>query len=157
MSIEIRIATVLDTSGICVVLRRSISECCEADHKGDSNIVAIWLKNKTTENVALWLQEPGAIPLVALVDGNVVGFALCNNGELALCYVIPELLCRGVGKSLLRAIESQAVAHGVTAIRLDSTQTARNFYLRNGYSATGPAVIWAGMKCQPMHKNLITP
>ncbi len=157
MSIEIRTATVLDASEICAVLRRSISECCEADHKGDSNVAATWLKNKTAENVSLWVQEPGAIPLVAIVDGRVAGFALCSNGELALCYVIPEVLYRGVGKSLLRAIESQAVAHGVTAIRLDSTQTARNFYLRNGYGATGPAVIWAGMECQPMQKNLIAP
>ena len=121
--IEIRTATVLDASEICAVLRRSISECCEADHKGDSNVAATWLKNKTAENVSLWVQEPGAIPLVAIVDGRVAGFALCSNGELALCYVIPEVLYRGVGKSLLRAIESQAVAHGITAISLDSTQT----------------------------------
>jgi len=154
MPLEIRTGTVPDAKAICDLVRRSITECCEADHRGDSRSIAAWLENKTTENATSWVQDPSAIPLVGVIDGHVVGFALSKNGELALCYVTPEVLHRGVGKSLLYAIESRTAAQGVTTLRLDSTQTAKGFYLRNGYFATGPVVSWASMECQPMSKNL---
>ena len=60
MSLEIRTATVLDAKMVCAAVRRSITECCEADHSGDTKIIATWLENKTTENVTLWIQEAGA-------------------------------------------------------------------------------------------------
>lgn len=59
MSLEIRTATVLDAKTVCAAVRRSITECCEADHRGDTKIIATWLENKTIENVTLWLQEAG--------------------------------------------------------------------------------------------------
>jgi GNAT superfamily N-acetyltransferase len=108
MQLEIRIATVMDAKAICVLVRRSITECCEADHKGESKNIATWLENKTAENATLWVQEHGAIPLVGVLDGKIVGFTLSRNSELALCYVIPEVLHKGVGKLLLQAIESRA-------------------------------------------------
>jgi GNAT superfamily N-acetyltransferase len=151
---EIRTATILDAEAVCAVVRRSITECCKADHKGEPKSIAAWLENKTTENAVLWIQEPGAISLVGVVNEKVVGFALSRNGELALCYVVPDVLHKGVGKSLLYAIESRSAMQGVSTLRLDSTQTAKNFYLRNGYIATGPAVSWAGLECQPMSKLL---
>lgn len=154
MPFEIRLATVADAKAICALVRRSITECCEADHRGESTRMARWLDNKTVDHATAWVQEPGAIPLVGVLDGSIVGFALSRSGALALCYVIPELLHQGVGKSLLHAIESRTAMQGFTTLRLESTQTAKDFYLRNGYCATGPSVAWAGLECQPMSKTL---
>lgn len=60
MSLEIRTATVLDVKMVCAAVRRSTTERCQADHRGDTIIIAPWLENKTTENVTLWIQEAGA-------------------------------------------------------------------------------------------------
>ena len=36
MSLEIRTATVLDAKMVCAAVRRSKTECCQADHRGDT-------------------------------------------------------------------------------------------------------------------------
>lgn len=66
-----------------------------------------------------------AIALVAVRGSDLVGFALSNRDELALCYVAPEALHQGVGKGLLRAI-SRAPCHAVsprlTGLHADSAR-----------------------------------
>lgn len=152
--VDVRAATTLDATAICDVIRRSISACCVADHRNDPDIVSAWLRNKTPENAAMWIGSADAIAVVALRGSDLVGFALSNRDELALCYVAPEALHQGAGKGLLRAIESRALSRGVSKLRLDSTRTARDFYARNGFSVSGPAQVWAGMEGTPMVKHL---
>jgi GNAT superfamily N-acetyltransferase len=154
MNQEVRIATVADDIAICEVLRRSISECCFADHHGDPNVISAWLENKTKENVVTWIQSPNSIAVVAIQEGGLVGFALATGDELALCYVVPEALHQGVGRQLLSAIEVRSIARGTAILRLESTSTALQFYLRNGFVPSGPAQLWAGMTGQPMVKHL---
>jgi len=102
----------------------------------------------------VWIGSVDAIAVVAVRGSDLVGFALLNRDELALCYVAPEALYQGVGKGLLRAIESLALSRGVSALRLDSTRTARDFYARNGFSVSGPVQVWAGLEGTPMVKHL---
>lgn len=102
----------------------------------------------------MWIGSVDAIAVVAVRGSDLVGFALLNRDELALCYVAPEALYQGVGKGLLRAIESLALSRGVSALRLDSTRTARDFYARNGFSVSGPVQVWAGLEGAPMVKHL---
>jgi GNAT superfamily N-acetyltransferase len=152
---EVRSATVADDIAICKVLRRSISECCFADHRGEPTVISAWLENKTPENVVTWIQSPNAVAVVAIQEGDLVGFALSTGDVLALCYVLPAALHQGVGRQLLTAIEARSIAHGVTILRLESTSTALQFYLRNGYVPSGPAQHWAGMAGHPMVKHLL--
>lgn len=42
MSLEIRTATVLDAKMVCAAVRRSKTECCQADHRGDTKIIATY-------------------------------------------------------------------------------------------------------------------
>lgn len=102
----------------------------------------------------MWIGSVDVIAVVAVRGSGLVGFALSNRDELALCYVAPEALYQGVGKGLLRAIEAHALSRGVTTLRLDSTRTARDFYVRNGFSVSGPVQVWAGMEGTPMVKHL---
>lgn len=92
--------------------------------------------------------------MLAFDAEQAVGTTLITGNELSLCYVTPEVLHQGIGKQLLVQTESIAVTQGISSLRLDSTKTAIPFYLRHGFSITGPAHSWAGLEAQPMLKVL---
>lgn len=155
MLIEIRTATASDATAICEVVRRSISECCVADHKNDPVALSAWLENKTPENASAWVQSANAIAVVAAHSNCLVGLALSIGDELSLCYVVPEVLHQGVGKALLRAVEAHTLSQGIRSLRLQSTRTAQGFYARNGFVVSGPPQVWVGMEGFPMAKVLM--
>ena len=154
MQVQIRDAFIEDAPAICQVVRRSISECCFNDHNNDHELLSRWLANKTAENFASWIDKNGVIALVAVNPETVIGTILISVNELALCYVVSEALHQGVGKMLLQAAESKALAQGTDLMRLESTKTALPFDLRNGFSIAGPSSSWAGLESQPMVKEL---
>ncbi|ELX09241.1 putative acetyltransferase, GNAT family [Janthinobacterium sp. HH01] len=137
-SLEIRVAASTDADAACTVLRRSITECCDLDHKNDPAILDAWLGNKTPQMVANWFSSPTNFSLVALNEGLVVGVALLTGaGKLALCYLLPEARGQGVGKALLARMEEQACSWGVKALQLHSTATGQEFFARRGYVDAG--------------------
>jgi GNAT superfamily N-acetyltransferase len=151
----VRVATVQDADVACYVLRRSITECCVEDHKNGASVLDLWLKNKTAENVRTWFQHPGNFPVVAEVDGKIVGVALMSkSGEVALCYLVPEARFIGAGKALLSLMEMEAARRGVGSLHLESTATARAFYLRNGFLPSGEPKEAFGITTFPMRKKL---
>ena len=158
MGIEIRQAKQDDAAAACRVLRRSITECCGADHRDQPEVLQNWLGNKTADNVASWIASPSNHTLVALRDGELVGVALLTQaGKLSLCYVLPESLHMGIGKALLHAVESQARSWGISVLRLNSTATARDFYARNGYILAGKEKSCYGIECDFFWKKLNAP
>lgn len=155
MNIEIRPAVVADASQACAVLRRSITECCVADHHDDPAILQSWLGNKTSDNVASWIDSPSNHTLVALADGALVGVALLTQaGKLSLCYLLPEARHAGIGKALLQGMETQARAWDISVLRLHSTASARDFYARNGYIHAGKEKSCYGVECDFFWKKL---
>jgi GNAT superfamily N-acetyltransferase len=54
-----------------------------------------------------------------------------------LNYVSPDARFRGVSRALLRALETRAFERGNSWCALTSTETARRFYLSNGYIEAG--------------------
>ena len=154
----VRQATVADAEAFCRVLCRSITECCLVDHRNDPTNLAEWLANKTPENVRDWIGADGNYSVVAEFDGSIVGVAmLFPSGTLALCYLLPEVRFRGLGKALLIAIELEARRRGLKRIDLESTRTAHAFYLRNGYGDCGAANVRFGSEGFPMTKSLDNP
>jgi GNAT superfamily N-acetyltransferase len=132
MTIRIRAARVEDATAACTVLRRSITELCEADHRNDEAFLARWLANKTPENVLGWIASSNVF--VAQDDTGIVGIAaLGGSGQITLNYVAPEARFRGVSKALLHAAERKALELGFATCTLKSTKTAREFYLAAGY------------------------
>ncbi len=155
MKIEVRPATEEDAPDACNVIRSSILECCADDHRGDAKVLGEWLRNKTPEFVRRFILEPNAFSVVARIDEETVGFgSALKTGEVTLCYVAPSARFKGAGKALLAALEDHAAWVGVKALRLESTRTARAFYLRNGFVAEGPPVLVFGIEGQPMRKEL---
>jgi GNAT superfamily N-acetyltransferase len=139
MKVQVQPAAEDDAADACNVIRNSILECCDDDHRGDAKVLEAWLCNKTPDFVLGLIRAPNAFSVVATVDGKTVGFGAASaTGEITLCYVAPSVRFRGVGKALLAAIEDHAARAGVEALRLESTRTARTFYLRNGFASEGP-------------------
>src|SRR5688572_25941696 len=121
-----------DAEAACAVLRRSIAELCEADHRGDKTLLDRWLANKTPETVAGWIAASHTF--VAELDGRLAGVAaVTRSGRITLNYVAPDARFRGVSKALVSALESTAAAMGCAACRLESTRTAERFYKSLGY------------------------
>lgn len=135
---EVRVAVAADAEAACNVLRRSIAECCGADHHDDPVILGAWLGNKTPQMVESWFVSPTNFSVVAEVDGVVAGVALLTGaGKLALCYVLPEARGQGVGKALLARVEQQVLCWGVKALQLHSTATGHGFFASRGYVDAG--------------------
>jgi GNAT superfamily N-acetyltransferase len=71
---------------------------------------------------------------VAEEETRVLGVAAMNDaGKITLNYVAPAARFRGVSKALVAALEATARNLGLAECRLESTQTALQFYRRLGY------------------------
>lgn len=104
------------------------------------------------------LCPPGGLLLLARHDGIVLGCAglrllPAGIGEVTRVFVLPQARRRGVGQLLLEAVEDAAYRHGVTRLRLDTSDhltEARQMYARNGYQEVAPfndgmnANLWLG-------------
>ena len=100
--------------------------------------MAKWLGNKTPANVRQWIESDRSYSVVAINgSGLVVGFATISGSEIMLNYVLPEALHQGIGKRMLQALETHAIASGAAHIDVVSTIPAKAFYERNGYVANG--------------------
>jgi GNAT superfamily N-acetyltransferase len=151
---EIRRATDEDAERAALVLRRSIAELCHADHAGDADTIALWLANKTPENVRRWA---GNQHLFVAAEGDaLLGVAaLAPSGEITLNYVSPDARFKGVSKALVARLEEEAAALGLATITLTSTATARKFYAACGYADAGAPVSGFGItQGFPMKKRL---
>ncbi|WOH69772.1 GNAT family N-acetyltransferase [Bradyrhizobium sp. BWA-3-5] len=138
---QIRDAIPEDTAAACAVLRRSIAELCEADHRNDPYTLARWLSNKTHENFRAWVAQTDNSVLVAVEDQHILAVgSITDAGTIGLNYVSPDARFQGVSRALLRALETRAAEKGNNRCNLTSTETARRFYLSNGYVENGPPV-----------------
>ena len=156
MAITVRPASEADAVAACDVLRRSIRELCVADHGHDEQVLSAWLANKTPENVRAWITSASSFSVVAVDGSEVRGFGLVQrDGEIQMCYLVPEVQYRGAGKLMLRALEEQAARWGLQGVFLTSSVTARRFYERNGYVQSGePKSVYGLRSVYPMSKSI---
>lgn len=93
--------------------------------------------------------------LVAIEQGTILGVgSVTNAGHVTLNYVSPDARFRGVSRALLGALEGHAAVRGNARCTLSSTETARAFYLANGYVIDGPPDQKWGTGGYPMSKLL---
>jgi GNAT superfamily N-acetyltransferase len=136
---NIRDAVADDAPAACQVLRRSIAELCAADHGNDATILAQWLANKTPETIASWIARRDESVLVAVEGNEILAVGLVtDSGVIGLNYVSPDARFRGISRAMICALEARAAARGNTRCTLVSTETARAFYHKSGYTEDGP-------------------
>jgi GNAT superfamily N-acetyltransferase len=152
----IRNAVIEDALAACVVLRRSITELCAADHRNDAAALSRWLRNKTSQNFVAWVGQADNSVLVAVETSDILAVgSVTEAGRIGLNYVSPDARFRGISRAMLRALEARASERGNTRCTLESTATARRFYLANGYVEEGAPLGAFGASCgYPMSKRL---
>lgn len=92
-------------------------------------MLSAWLANKTPENVRAWITSPSSFSVVAVEASAVRGFGLIqHDGEIQLCYLVPEVQYRGAGKLMLRALEEQAARWALTRVYLTSSYGLQRVY-----------------------------
>ena len=133
----IREARVSDAKQVCSVLRASITELCELDHRKNQNELDAWLANKTVQNCEAWINNQRINFFVAENNGKIVGVSsITHEGFIELCYILPEVKGLGFGKQLLKIAEDSVLDLGVKSITLESTITAKGFYEYFAYIQT---------------------
>lgn len=156
MNLAIRPATSADIPAMSAVLIASITELCVPDHGGAPHAIAAWTRNKTEDGVAAMLANPQQDFYVAECDGAVLAVgAVSQAGEIKLNYVAPRARFSGVSKAMLAHLEGALVAMGHWEGRLESTRTARAFYLSQGWQADGPQASGRVVNGYPMRKLLL--
>ena len=150
--ISIRPATPDDVPAMSAVLIDSITQLCVADHKNNAEALASWLANKTPESVTRWFASPTSTLLVAERHGEIAAVGSYSTERMILLnYVSPRHRFAGVSKALLAAMEDGL---GPGEARLDSTSTARQFYLDAGWEPNGPPEPYQFVPGYPMRKVL---
>ena len=137
-----------------VVLTRSITELCGADHRNDAAIIAGWTANKTPEGVGRMLANPDMLMLVAEQGEIVAVGAIDRAGAVRLNYVSPDHRFTGASKALLAAMEQELRERGVGVATLESTATARRFYRAAGWVDAGEPDRSGAIVGYPMEKRL---
>lgn len=152
--IIVRPARVDDVPAMSAVLTASILTLCSADHGNDPEAMARWTANKTEAGVAAMLARPDFCLFVAERDGVIAGVGAVTENQVALNYVAPAGRFSGISSALLAAMEAALAKAGHVEALLDSTTTARGFYLRRGWVEAGPRQSYFGIPAWPMKKRL---
>jgi N-acetylglutamate synthase-like GNAT family acetyltransferase len=155
MGFALRVAVAGDEQSVCELLRRAIAEGCAPDHRDQPGVLDNWLSNKTPQNVRTWVAAPSNYMVVAESGTQLLGVALLNQaGKLALCYVDPAAMRRGVGRAMLDAVETQARQWSISKLFLHSPASAAGFFARLGYVDGGKEKACYGLECDLYWKPL---
>ena len=95
---------------------------------------------------------PDNSAFVAVEDDAVIAVgSVTDAGHIALDYVSICARFRGANRTLFDALEARAMERGSLRCTLNSTETARAFYLANGYIIDGLPTANTAMRRRAPH------
>src|SRR4051812_47415127 len=114
---QVRCAHDGDADEAANVVRWSITELCAAEYRGDTQVLARWLANKTPEDFRRWIGSADrSVCVAARADEWLAAVGMVAwRGEILLNYVAPEARFLGGSKALvahMEAMEGHLRAHG---------------------------------------------
>jgi putative acetyltransferase len=122
-----------DAATLAALFRESVDELAADDY--DEAQREAWV-SKADDEEAFGALLAGELTIVALVEGDIAGFAsLKDNNHFDMLYVRPEMARRGVGSALADAIEKLAAGRGTKTLTVDASDAARDFFAARGYVA----------------------
>jgi putative acetyltransferase len=120
-----------DAPILAAIFRAAIEDLAAEDYDEDQQ--AAWAAAADDE-AAFGARLAGALTLVATVAGAPVGFASLKGAEeIDMLYVHPGVAGQGVARLLVDALEKLAAARGAKTLRVDASDTARDFFARRGF------------------------
>ncbi|MDQ0470906.1 GNAT family N-acetyltransferase [Labrys wisconsinensis] len=118
---------------LAAIFRAAIEELASDDYDEDQQ--AAWA-SAADDEAAFGARLAGELTLVATVSGAPVGFAALKGAEeIDMLYVHPGVAGQGVARLLVDALEKLAAARGAKVLRVDASDTARDFFSRRGFEA----------------------
>ncbi|MGY5778806.1 GNAT family N-acetyltransferase [Rhizobium sp. LEGMi135b] len=133
MAYEIRPASEADAEAISGVILAALRESNAKDYSPD--IIARVAESFSPAGVRRLMSSRTVF--VAIDEGSLVGTASLDGAVVRTMFVSPSAQKRGVGASLMAAIERMARAGGITALSVPSSITAQGFYEKLGFNAVG--------------------
>jgi len=120
-----------DTMVLRDLYAQSIEELTAEDYTEDQRLA--WIA-RAEDAEAFADRLEAMVTLIVQVDGEYLGFAsLKNNTVLDMLYVHPYATGRGVGTTLVDALERLAAARGAKEITVEASETAQPFFAARGY------------------------
>ncbi len=120
-----------DTMALRDLYAQSIEELTAEDYTEDQRLA--WIA-RAEDAEAFADRLEAMVTLIVQVDGEYLGFAsLKNNTVLDMLYVHPYATGRGVGTTLVDALERLAAARGAKEITVEASETAQPFFAERGY------------------------
>lgn len=120
-----------DTMALVDLFAQSIEELTAEDYTEEQRLA--WAS--AAADAEAFAERLGSmVTLIVKIDGQYAGFAsLKDNATVDMLYVHPYFVGQGVGSTLVDALERLAKARGATAITVDASDTAEEFFERRGY------------------------
>lgn len=123
-----------DTMALRELFAQSIEELTQDDYDEDQR--AAWA-SAAEDADAFARRLAQSLTLVVQVDGEYLGFAsLKDNKTIDMLFVHPYYAGQGVGTELLTALEKIAAARGTEALSADASDTAQEFFEKQGFGPT---------------------
>jgi putative acetyltransferase len=137
-NVTVREATPLDAREILEVHRRAVHQI--ADSHYDKGILDVWSSPVTSDRVEAFVdshfnEDDESTVFIPEGDADIIGFSevIPANQELRAVYVHPDHTGQGVGRSLLKAAENEALKQGVEHLQLHASLNSVGFYEALGY------------------------
>ena len=133
MSVSLRPYVPADAKRCAEIFRSSIDELAAEDYDDDQR--EAWA-SAADDEAAFGARLAGALTLIAMIDGAVVGFASLKGGdEIDMLYVDPEYARQGVGGALVDALTKLASARGAKRLTAEASDVAKPLFERLGFRA----------------------
>lgn len=144
-----------DVPLLAEIFRASVSELTSAEY--DAGQQDAWASAVEDEE-EFASRLAAALTLVATFDGEPVGFiSLVDNEVVDLFYVHPDAAGQGAGAMLYDALEKLAANRGAKLLKVDTSDTAREFFAKRGFVAVSRNSVSMGDEWLPnttMEKKL---
>ena len=114
------------------IFRAAIEELTVDDYNEDQR--KAWA-SRGDDLAAFGARLAGALTLIAIVEGDPVGFASLKKDIVDMLFVSPEKAGQGVGTTLLDALIKLAEARGERQLTSEVSDSARRTFEKQGFVA----------------------
>ena len=149
--IALRPALPADAPVLAEIFRASVEELGIEDYSEAQ--VEAW--SAVAEDEAAFAQKlAGALTLVALLRGNIVGFASLKGANvLDMLYVHPAFARKGVATQLCDALEKLAAARKAVILTADVSDSAQAFFAARNYQPLQRNMVFLGDEVSGKHHH----